>query len=81
MSIICLSRSGKDEIGESSRKYIFTGGAMVKNPPARAGDAGDVGLIPGKIPWSRKWEPTPVFLPEKEPGGLQYVGLQRIGQD
>ena len=54
---------------------------MVKNPPARAGDAGDVGLIPGKIPWSRKWEPTPVFLPEKEPGGLQYVGLQRIGQD
>ena len=29
----------------------------------------------GMIPWRRKWQPTPVFLPEKipwteEPGGL-----------
>ena len=29
--------------------------------------AGDMGLIPGsgKILWRRKWQPTPVFLPEK----------------
>ena len=26
-------------------------------------NAGDVGSIPGKIPWRRKWKPTPVFLP------------------
>ena len=32
---------------------------VVKNPPANAGDI--LGL--GKIPWSRKWQPTPVFLP------------------
>ena len=40
---------------------------VVKNLPANAGDARDVGLIPGvrKIPWSRKWHPTPVFLPGK----------------
>ena len=25
----------------------FPGGSVVKNPPANAGDAGDVGLIPG----------------------------------
>ena len=25
----------------------FPGGTVVKNPPASAGDAGDVGLIPG----------------------------------
>ena len=25
----------------------FPGGAVVKNPPTNAGDAGDVGLIPG----------------------------------
>ena len=36
----------------------------------------------GKIPWNRKWQPTPVFLPEKipwteEPGGLQFKGSQR----
>ena len=44
---------------------------MVKNPPANAGDTRDAGLIPGsgrfpgvgKIPWNRKWQPTPVFLP------------------
>ena len=38
---------------------------MVKNLPANAGDAGDTGSIPGlEIPWRRKWQPTPVFLPE-----------------
>ena len=35
---------------------------MVKNLPA---NAEDVSLIsgPGKIPWRKKWQPTPVFLP------------------
>ena len=42
-----IKNSGKDEIGESSRKYIFPGGAVVKNPPASAGDAGDTSSIPG----------------------------------
>ena len=37
----------------------------------------------GKIPWRRKWQPTPVFLPgqspwTEEPCGLQSVGLQRV---
>ena len=40
----------------------------------------------GKIPWRRKWPPTPVFLPgespwTEEPGGLQSMGLQRVGHD
>ena len=26
----------------------FPGGPVVKNPPANAGDAGDMGLIPGQ---------------------------------
>ena len=39
-----------------------------------------------KIPWRRAWQPTPVFLPREspwteEPGGLQSVGLQRVGHD
>ena len=36
-----------------------------------------------KIPWRRTWQPTPVFLTEespREPGGLQSMGLQRVGQ-
>ena len=59
----------------------FPGGSGVKNPPANAGDSGDAGLIPGvkKLPWRRKWQPTPVFLPEEshdreDPGGLQPWG-------
>ena len=39
-----------------------------------------------KIPWRRKWQPTPVSLPGKshglrmeEPGGLQSIGSQRVG--
>ena len=37
---------------------------MVKNPHA---DAGDCGFKPWvrKIPWRRKWQSTPVFLPGK----------------
>ena len=35
----------------------------------------------GKIPWRRKWQPTPVFLLEiphtAEPGGPQPMRLQR----
>ena len=61
---------------------------MVKNPSANAGDAGDLGLIPRserfsleeemathssilawKIPWTQ------------EQGGLQSMGLQRVGHN
>ena len=40
----------------------------------------------GKIPWRRKWQPTPVFLPGKSHGWknlvrLQSMGLQRVGHD
>ena len=36
--------------------------------------------------WRREWQLTPVFLPGEipwieEPGGLQSVGLQRVGHD
>ena len=37
-----------------------------------------------KIPWSKKWQPAPVFLPgellwTEEPGGLQSMESQRVG--
>ena len=40
----------------------------------------------GKIPWRRAWKPTLVFLSgespwTEEPGGLQSMGLQRVGHD
>ena len=45
----------------------FPGDPVVKNPPA---NARDVGLIPGlgRVPWRRKWQPTPIFLPGKSMG-------------
>ena len=59
---------------------------MVKNPPANAGD-----IIRrfdpwvGKIPWRKVWQPTLEVFPgespwTEKPGGLQSVGLQRVGQ-
>ena len=40
------------------------GGTVIKDPPASAGDSGDLGLIPGseRFPWMRNWLLTPVFL-------------------
>ena len=39
----------------------------------------------GKISWRRKWQPIPVSLPGEfhagEPGGLQFMGSQGVGQN
>ena len=34
----------------------------------------------GKIPWSRKWHPTPIFLPEKFHGQRSLVGYSPWGR-
>ena len=58
-------------------KVCNPGGSVVKNLPANAGDSGDMGSYcwVEKIPWRRKWQPAPVFLPgeipQTEPGGLR----------
>ena len=51
---------------------------MIKNLPA---SAADVGLIPGggKIPWRRKWQPTPVSLPGKSHGQRSLAGCSPWG--
>ena len=62
-------------------------GAVVKNPPAKAGDKSDMGLILGwedpleeeitthssNLAWRIPWT--------EEPGGLQPVGLHRVGHN
>ena len=58
----------------------FPGGSEVKKLPANAGD------WVGKIPWSRKWQPTPVFLPGESHGQGSLVhysprGCKRVRQD
>ena len=53
---------------------------MVKNPPANAGDSGCV-FDPWvrKIPWSRNWQLTQVFLPGKSQGQRSLVGYSSWG--
>ena len=35
----------------------------------------------GKIPWRRKWQPTPVFLPGKSHGQRGLVGYSPWGHE
>ena len=61
------------------------GGAVVKNPPANVGDQGLISGL-GRSPWRRKCHPTQVFLlgkshGQKEPGGSQSMGSQRVRHD
>ena len=60
------------------------GGSVVKNLPARAGDAEASGSIPGsgRSPGGGNGNPLHILawrIPwTEEPGGLQYTGLQRV---
>ena len=62
----------------------FSDGSAVQNPPANAGDTGDMGSIPwkhrlGRSPGEGKCQPTPVFLPEKSHGQRSLVGYNPKG--
>ena len=54
----------------------FPDGSVVKNPPANAGDSGDMGSIAGsgKIPWRRKWQAIAIFLPAESHGQRSLAG-------
>ena len=47
---------------------------MVKNPPVNEDMRQGFDPWVGKIPWSRKWQPTPVFLPGESHGQRSLVG-------
>ena len=49
-----------------SKREGFPDGSVVKNLP--------VNLWSRKIPWRRKWQPTPVFLPRKTHGQGSLMG-------
>ena len=61
---------------------------MVKNPPAKVGDLREAGSIPrsGRSPGGGHGNPLQYSclenpMQEEEPGGLQSMGLQRVGHD
>ena len=55
-------------------KWRAQAALLVKNLSDNAGDARD-----RKIPWRRKWQPTPVFLPEKPHGQRSLLGYSPWG--
>ena len=68
--------------------YSFPGGSVVKNLSANAGATKIHGFDPWvrKIPWRRKWQPLPLFLPGKSQGqrslaGCSPWGSQKVGHD
>ena len=50
----------------------FPGGSEVKESACNAGDLVDSWVQ--KIPWRKKWQPTPVLLPRKSHGWRSLVG-------
>ena len=71
---------------KATRASLMT--LVVKNLSANAGDARDVGLIPGlpKILWRRAWQSTLVFTlgksyGQRKPSGPRPIASQRVGQD
>ena len=60
---------------------MVSGGSGLKNPSVNVGDTGDAGSRPdfGMIPWKKKWQPTPVFLPGKSQGQRNLVDYSPWG--
>ena len=58
----------------------FPGGTIVKNPLANS-RCKRSGFDPwiGKIPWRRKWQPTPGFLPGESHGQRSLAGYSPWG--
>ena len=57
----------------------FPGGSDGKASACNAGDPGFDSWV-GKISWSRKWQPTPVFLPGKSLGWRSLEGYSPWGR-
>ena len=78
MSILRLDEGG---IQPSELIVDFPSGAVVKNLPANAGVQKKCGFDSWvrKTPWSRKWQPIPVFLPGKLDGQRSLAGYSPRG--
>ena len=76
------------------RREGFPGGTSGKESPCQCRRRKRLGfdLWVGKIPWSRKWQPAPVFLPgkfhgqrsyrhHKESDMTEWLGSPRVGHN
>ena len=72
----CTTKETISKVKRQTLSMGFPGGSEVK---ASASNVGDPGSIPGKIPWRRKWQSTPVFLPGESHGRRSLVGYSPWG--
>ena len=75
-TILALPLTGSMTMGKSS-KHGLSGASVARTLPASARDTGDA----SSVPWRRKWQPTPVFLPEKSHGQKSLVGYSPWGHN
>ena len=54
-------------------------GTSGKEATCHCGGIRDLGSIPGKTPWRRAWQPTPVSLPGESHGQRSLVGYSPWG--
>ena len=66
-----LKRNNQTKFGKCIQRSDFPGGSEVKYPPANTGCRFSPWVR--KISWRRKWQPIPVFLPEKSQGQRSVV--------
>ena len=76
MELICFVIKCKN-FYSSYKSGGFSGDSVVKNLPANAGDLGLI--LVGEMPWKRKWQSTPVFLPGKSHGQRSLEGYSPRG--
>ena len=78
MSVCILERQTSSPEGPRG----FPGGAAGKESPCQSRRCGFNPWV-RKIPWRRKWQPTPIFLPGKFHGQRSLVGIesQRVRHD
>ena len=84
------STPARSQLAETIKNILrraFQVALVVKNPPASAGDIRDIGSTPGwgRHPVGGHGNPLQYSCLEnprtEEPGGLQSVGLPRVGHD
>ena len=72
----------KNEKGGVWERRGFPGAASGKEPACQCRKCKRSRFNPwvGKIPWRRKWQPTPVFLPGESHGQRSLVGYNPEGR-
>ena len=74
----CVAHSQRLHWVPTMAGWTSPGGSSGKEPTCQCRRRGFHSWV-GKIPWRRKWQPTPVFLPGKSHGQRSLVGYSPWG--